>query len=94
MFGWLRSRSLRPGDGVSVLEGPYAGKTGAVLAVQADGRIGVYIDECCQPVVDASALKRVRGHDIGRAAREAKLGDTSGEQVRHVMDSRDLGDGF
>ena len=92
---WLRSRGgVKPGTRVDVLDGPYAGKSGQVRAVAADGRLSVYIDECCQPTLDPSQIKRVRGPDIGGAAREARLADTRGELDRHAIDSRDMGNGF
>jgi hypothetical protein len=85
---------LKAGTAVDVLSGPYAGKSGHVRAVAADGRLSVYIDECCQPMLDASQVKRVRGPDITGAAREARLADTRGELDRHAIDSRDMGNGF
>ena len=49
----------RSGDTVAVLDGPYAGKTGTVGAV--NGReFTVYIDECCQPQLTEASLRRVR----------------------------------
>lgn len=77
-----------------VSEGPYAERTGVVTAVGPDGRITVFIDECCQPMLAASAVSRVRGRDVGQAAREAKLADSRGETARMEFDSRDLSDGF
>jgi len=49
----------RVGDLVAVLDGPYAGKTGTVTAVQG-AESTVYIDECCQPTLNAQSLRRVR----------------------------------
>ena len=48
----------RSGDTVAVLDGPYAGKTGTVTAVNGHEST-VYIDECCQPTLTASSLRRV-----------------------------------
>ena len=92
---WLRSRrAVKVGTLVDVLDGPYAGRSGHVRAVAPDGRLSVYIDDCCQPTLDASQLKRVRGPDIGGAARRARLADVNGELDRHAVDSRDMGNGF
>ena len=54
----------RVGDLVSVLDGPYAGKTGTITAI--DGELStVYIDECCQPQLTHASLDRVwRGRNI------------------------------
>ncbi|HEY7331609.1 MAG TPA: KOW motif-containing protein [Candidatus Limnocylindria bacterium] len=95
MFGWLRGRTLRRGDAVRVMGGPYAGRDGVVADVGTDVLIGVYIDECCQPRLPASALRRSRSRrNIGRAVRSAKESDAEGELARSMMDGRDLGDGF
>lgn len=50
----------RTGDGVRVTQGPYAGQTGTLLDESADGRFTVYIDDCCQPVLDRRAFRRIR----------------------------------
>jgi hypothetical protein len=95
MLRWLRrTAGPEPGDAVRVTDGPYAGQTGVVTAVEPDGRRAVHIDECCRPLLAASQLERARMRDVGRAARESKLADADGEMVRIQMDSRDLGDGF
>jgi hypothetical protein len=65
-----------------------------VTAIDASGRVAVFIDDCCHPIVDAAAVSRIRSRDVGRAAREAKLGDAASETVRHEIDSRDMGSGF
>jgi len=94
MFGWLRG-SLRAGDGERVTRGPYAGRDGVVSDVGADGQVGVYIDECCQPRLPASSVRRRRSRrDVGRAVRDAKESDVEGEIARSSMDGRDLGSGF
>jgi ribosomal protein L24 len=49
----------RPGDTVTVLDGPYAGKTGTVTPVNGH-EYTVYIDECCQPQLTEASLRRVR----------------------------------
>ena len=49
----------RVGDLVTVLDGPYAGKSGTITGV--DGpESTVYIDECCQPQLTEASLRRVR----------------------------------
>lgn len=93
MLGWFRSLGRpRPGDGVKVTDGPYAGQTGVIQTAD-DGRFGVYIDECCQPVLAAGQFKRVRRRNVGEAARKAKLGDMDAAIRLTEIDSRDLGDG-
>lgn len=95
MFGWLRGFGrIGMGDGVQITSGPYAGQNGVVLELRPDQRMLVYIDECCQPAVRSSELRRVRGRNIGRAAAEAKRQDVDGEIVRTAMDGRDMGNGF
>jgi len=94
MFGWLRG-SLRPGDGVRVTAGPYAGRDGVVSDIGADGQVRVYIDACCQPRLPATSVRRRRSsRDLGRAVRGAKESDVEGEIARSTMDGRDLGSGF
>jgi hypothetical protein len=95
LIQWFRTRrGVRPGTAVDVLNGPYAGRSGLVRAVAPDGRLTVYIDDCCQPTLDATQVKRVRGPDVGGAARRARLADVDGELDRHAIDSRDMGNGF
>jgi transcription antitermination factor NusG len=36
------------GQAVRVTDGPYAGQTGAVTAVDAAGRVSVFIDDCLE----------------------------------------------
>lgn len=62
MFNRLRALlggKLRVGDLVTVLDGPYAGKTGTITAAQGS-ETTVYIDECCQPTLTPQTLRRVR----------------------------------
>ena len=47
------------GDLVTVLAGPYAGKTGAITAVEGQDSI-VFIDECCQPRLTDKSIRLVR----------------------------------
>lgn len=91
MLDWIRSFG-RPGPGhaVKVTDGPYAGQTGVIQGVTDDGRLGVYIDECCQPVLAASQVRRTRRRDIGRAARDAKLNDPEAVMRRHEIESRKI----
>ena len=72
MFERLRNlfnRKPRPGDTVAVLDGPYAGKTGTVTAVNGHEST-VYIDECCQPELTEASLRRVRRVRQGRRSLE------------------------
>ena len=62
MFKRLRTllgARLEVGDTVTVLDGPYAGKSGTITAVNGD-EFDVYIDECCQPQLTEASLRRVR----------------------------------
>jgi ribosomal protein L24 len=62
MFSRLRALfggKLRIGDRVTVLEGPYAGKTGTITAATGH-EFSVYIDECCQPTLTDASLRRMR----------------------------------
>jgi ribosomal protein L24 len=92
MLDWIRSLG-RPGrgDAVVVIGGPYAGQTGVIQLVTDEGRLGVYIDECCQPVLDADQVRRARRRDIGNAARDAKLNDPEAVMRRHEIESRKIG---
>ena len=56
MFDRLVRRGPRIGSEVTVLVGPYAGYTGRVSETDYNGRYRVFIDDCCQPVVDRSEL--------------------------------------
>lgn len=49
----------RVGDLVTVLDGPYAGKSGTITAVNGQEST-VYIDECCQPRLTEASLRRLR----------------------------------
>lgn len=95
MLNWLASlRRARVGDGVEVIDGPYAGRSGTVTRVE-DGTWHVFIDECCQPRLQAAQLRRSRNRrNVGRAVRSAKESDVEGELARSTMDGRDLGSGF
>ena len=62
MFNRLRTllgARLQVGDLVTVLDGPYAGKPGSITAVNGQA-FSVFVDECCQPQLSASSLRRVR----------------------------------
>ena len=56
MFNRLFHRGPRIGTEVTVLVGPYAGFTGRVSEIDYNGRFRVFIDDCCQPVLDAAEL--------------------------------------
>ena len=64
MFGRLIHRSPRIGSEVTVLVGPYAGFTGRVSEIDRQGRFRVFIDDCCQPVVDLAELTVGIPHDL------------------------------
>jgi KOW motif len=67
------------GELVTVLSGPYAGKTGTISAT--DGELStIFIDECCQPRVTQDAFRREwRGRGIPGAFRKARGKDVNGE---------------
>jgi hypothetical protein len=92
VFDWIRSL-WRPGRGaaVKVTDGPYAGQIGVVRSVGDDGRLSVYIDECCQPILDAGQVRRARRRNVGKAARDAKLNDPEAVMRRHEIESRHMG---
>ena len=56
MFDRLFNRGLRIGAEVTVLVGPYAGFMGRVAEIDHNGRFRVFIDDCCQPALEASEL--------------------------------------
>jgi hypothetical protein len=56
MFDRIFRRGPRIGGEVTVLVGPYAGYVGRVSEIDHKGRFRVLIDECCQPVLDATEL--------------------------------------
>jgi hypothetical protein len=56
MFDRLFRRGPRIGTEVTVLAGPYAGYVGRVSEIDYNGRFRVFIDDCCQPVLDATEL--------------------------------------
>lgn len=56
MFDRLFRRGPRIGREVTVLAGPYAGFAGRVSEIDYNGRFRVFIDDCCQPVLDATEL--------------------------------------
>jgi ribosomal protein L24 len=56
MFDRFLHRGLRIGAEVTILAGPYTGHVGRISQVDQNGRFRVFIDDCCQPVLDASNL--------------------------------------
>jgi ribosomal protein L24 len=60
MFGHILRRGPGLGDDVTVLAGPYAGHSGRISELGADGRFRVVIDDCCQPSVASSDLRALR----------------------------------
>lgn len=79
----------RIGDLVTVLSGPYAGKTGTIKAI--DGELStIYIDECCQPHLTHDAFEREsRGRNIHLTARRTRESDEEGEMARYVLQQHD-----
>lgn len=92
MFERLRSLfdgKPRVGDLVTVLSGPYAGKSGTINAVDRELST-VYIDECCQPQLTHDAIDRVwRGRNIHLTARHARESDEEGEMARYILQQHD-----
>ncbi len=82
----------RRGDLVTVLDGPYANRTGTVVAV-ADDAMTVYIDECCQPQLHQEQVRREwRGRHIPGASRRARESDVEGVIARAGLALHDRND--
>ena len=76
----------RVGDLVAVLDGPYAGKTGTVTAVQG-AESTVYIDECCQPRLSRDAFRREWNGRWMRDRQHAfRDNDHEGDWARYYLD--------
>ena len=77
------------GDLVTVLRGPYAGKSGTISAT--DGELStIFIDECCQPRVTHDAFRREwRGRGIPGAFRKARSKDVNGEIAQMQLGQHD-----
>jgi hypothetical protein len=54
MFDRIFRRRPRIGGEVTVLAGPYAGYVGRVSEIDYNGRFRVFIDDCCQPLVESA----------------------------------------
>jgi hypothetical protein len=79
----------REGDLVTVLEGPYAERSGTVTARDAT-RLTVYLDDCCQPRLAPEQVRREwRGRGIAGAARQARQSDRAADEFRDIMDRHD-----
>jgi hypothetical protein len=76
------------GDGVEVMAGPYAGKTGVVTRSAADG-IDVFIDDCCRPTLQASEVRRQRRRSLRDVVQQARESDPIGEEARATAQIRD-----
>ena len=92
MFSRLRTLfggKARVGDLVTVLSGPYAGKTGTISAT--DGELAtIFIDECCQPRLTHDAFRREwRGRGIPGAFRKARGKDVDGEIAQMQLGQHD-----
>jgi ribosomal protein L24 len=97
MFNRLRAlfdRKPRVGDLVTVVSGPYAGKTGTISAV-AGPLSTVYIDECCQPRLPHEAVHREwRGRGIPAAFRRARAKQSEVEIAQMLLGQHDNIDPF
>lgn len=75
----------REGDLVTVLEGPYAERTGTVTARDAT-TLTVFLDDCCQPRLAAEQVRREwRGRGIPGAAKHARDRDMNAEEARAII---------
>jgi len=83
-------RGPRIGSDVTVLVGPYAGYTGRVNEIDHNGRFRVFIDDCCQPVLDATDMVRgiPRSVDKLAAARRTIERDPNVEFTRAMANAR------
>lgn len=90
MFDRLLHRGPRIGSEVSVLVGPYAGYTGRVTEVDYNGRFRVFIDDCCQPVLDAQELELGRPRNVDQlvAARRTVERNPNLELARAMASAR------
>jgi ribosomal protein L24 len=79
----------RVGDLVTVLSGPYAGKSGTINAI--DGQLStIYIDECCRPKLAHDAFEREwRGRNMHLTARRARESDEEAEMARYILQQHD-----
>lgn len=77
------------GQSVEIVSGPYAGRAGVITSTDAGGGYQVFIDDCCQPIVAAAQLRRVRRRDMRRTIRAARESDPLSEQGRATAEIRD-----
>ena len=75
---------------MTVLVGPYAGYTGRVTEVDYNGRFRVFIDDCCQPVLEATELELGRPRNVDQlvAARRTVGRNAKLEPARAVASAR------
>jgi hypothetical protein len=73
MFERFFRRLPRIGGEVTVLVGPYAGYTGRVSEIDHNGRFRVFIDDCCQPVLDATELVPGRSRNVDKLRRARRI---------------------
>jgi hypothetical protein len=90
MFDRLFRRGPRIGSDVTVLVGPYAGYTGRITEIDHNGRFRVFIDDCCQPVLDAPelAIGMLRNIDKLVAARRTIERNPNVELTRAIAEAR------
>lgn len=48
-----------------MLAGPYAGHSGRITDVGTDGRLRVFIDDCCQPIVEPADVSLGKSTSFG-----------------------------
>jgi ribosomal protein L24 len=79
----------RVGDLVIVHDGPYAGRSGTITAV--DGALStVYIDECCQPKLAHMAFQRQwKGRWMRDRQFKARTSDREADVAREYLDRID-----
>ncbi len=89
MLNWLRNaRRPKVGDGIDVIDGPYAGKNGVITGADG-GAYAVFIDECCQPILQAAQFRRASRRSLSQVVRQARESDPIGEEARATTQIRD-----
>jgi hypothetical protein len=90
VFERLLHRGPRIGAEVTVLVGPYAGYVGRISEIDFSGRFRVFIDDCCQPLLEASELTIGRSRSAGdkvATARRTIEQNTEVEYARTMADA-------
>src|SRR5574338_962342 len=68
---WFRRR-VGLGSDVRVLTGPFAGCSGQITAIGADGTFRVTIDDCCRPFVALRDLRVLKARSLSDKGAEAE----------------------